>query len=335
MSEQPQKRQRTERNAPDAEPVYKQSEQVWMTYGDIIIQVQDMQFKVNRDVLARNSVVFAGMLDIPQPVEQAQVDGLPVVQLVGDSPKEVESLLAAFYDPFYRTGSISFDALAFSLRLGRKYEAVTFKHDAAKRLHSEFPNTLDRWDKRQARQRLHGMESIRHSATIYVDLLSLAWENGVYTSVPALGLHCLSTYTLNELYDGLLREDGSRATLPEDVQLMLARGQEHIQIFQRNMFEWLREEGEVVPNQNECVLYDDCEEQRQAMFKIECGENRVDISFFLEQWEKLAGGDWAGRICVDCNKAAKVAHDVQRAAAWEKLPLFFGLPAWNDLKDRD
>ncbi|KAK7021238.1 BTB domain-containing protein [Favolaschia claudopus] len=326
MSEQPQKRQRTEHNAPDAEPVYKQSE-------------QDMQFKVNRDVLARNSVVFAGMLEIPQPVEQAQVNGLPVVQLVGDSPKEVESLLAAFYDPYVfinptsptylhlilvpadstARGSISFDALAFSLRLGRKYEAVTFKHDAAKRLHSEFPNTLDRWDKRQARQRLHGMESIRQSPTIYVDLLSLAW--GEWRPTP---LFLPSGYTVsalilwsNELYDGLLREDGSRATLPKDVQLMLARGQEHIQIFQRNMFQWLREEGEV------------------AMFKIECGENRVDISFFLEQWEKLAGGTGLGEFVWIVTRRRRWAHDVQRAAAWEKLPLFFGLPAWNDLKDRD
>ncbi|KAJ7199507.1 hypothetical protein B0H12DRAFT_1165367 [Mycena haematopus] len=291
----PQKRPRTE---PESGPItYKRSEKVWMTYGDIILQVKNMQFRVNRDVLARNSIAFNGMFSIPQPIDETKVEGCSVVPLHGDSVKDVELFLSAFYNP---------------LRLGRKYEAPAFKNDAVYRLHVEFPNTLSAWDKRQARHRLNGLEYIRPTPTILVDLLNLAYENGVYTCIPALAFRCLSLYSL----------------------LTLACALEAIQIFQRNNFEWLREEGEVVPNQEECLDYDMCEAHRQEMYRFrDCGPQKVDITYTLEQWDKV--GDWAGRLCKDCEKVSKIEHEAGRRNAWDRLPTFFGLPEWADLKDMD
>jgi hypothetical protein len=89
-----------------------------------------------------------------------------------------------------------FDVLACSLRLGRKYEAPSFKQDAANRLHAEFPATLELWDRRVFRERLSGLEMIRQTPGVHVDLLNLAYENGMYTCIPALAFHCLSLYSL-------------------------------------------------------------------------------------------------------------------------------------------
>lgn len=201
MSEQapPQKRQRTETDGSGSVPgpkTYKRSDKVWMPYGDIILQVEDMQFRANRDVLAHNSLAFRGMFSLPQPVNEAQVEGCPVVQLTGDSAKDVELFLAEFYNPFHNRGKLQFEVLACSLRLGRKYEAPTFKQDVAHRLHVEFPATLEAWDRRQARERISGLEMIRPTAGVYIDLLNLVYENGVYTCIPALAFRCLSLYTL-------------------------------------------------------------------------------------------------------------------------------------------
>ncbi|KAJ6584595.1 hypothetical protein B0H19DRAFT_926100 [Mycena capillaripes] len=337
MSEQPppQKRQRTEPDSsePESNPQVYKRYKLWMTYGDIILQVEDMRFRVNRDVLARNSLAFQGMFSLPQPADQAQIEGCPIVQLTGDSATDVKLFLAAFYDPFHNKTKLRFELLACSLRLGRKYEAPAFKRDAVWRLHVAFPATLELWDKRMARERLYGLELIHLTPGVYVDLLNLAYENGVYTCIPALAFRCLSLYSL--LFAGIDREDGSKAALPDATKLILAGALEAIQLFQRNNLEWLREEGEVVPSYHECVVYDQCDQHRRAMCRIECNEERVDITYTLDLWDKVAGGEWVGRLCKECEKDARVEHDAARLRAWEQLPVFFGLPQWKDLKDMD
>ncbi|KAF7365516.1 BTB domain-containing protein [Mycena venus] len=340
MSEQPspQKRPRTDADdavsAPDPK-TYKQSK-IWMNYGDIILQVNDTLFRVNRDVLAKNSLTFRGMFDLPQPSNETQIKGCPIVLLTGDSPKDVELLLGAFYDPFYHRLKLQFDVLAASLRLGRKYEAPAFKQDAARRLHAEFPAILNVWDRRQVRERSNGLEMLRSTPGLYIDLLNLAYENGVYTCVPALALRCLSLYTLSELFAGIERENGSRAMLPDETKLTLARALEAIQLFQWHNLEWLREEGEPVPiEDHEFEQYDKCDYQRQMMCHLNVAPARVDITYLLEPWEKVAGGKWVGALCEDCEKAAKVEHNAGRQRAWDQLPIFFGLPEWKDLKDMD
>ncbi|KAJ7903794.1 hypothetical protein B0H14DRAFT_2328994, partial [Mycena olivaceomarginata] len=140
-----------------------------------ILQVKDIQFRVNRDVLAHNSLAFDGMFTAPQPANEAQIEGCPVVELTGDSVKDMELFLTALYNPFYHKIKLPFDLLACSLHLGRKYEAPTFKQDSVQRLYAEFPKTLDLWDKRQVRFCLYSLEHIRPTASVLIDLLNLAY----------------------------------------------------------------------------------------------------------------------------------------------------------------
>ncbi|KAJ6480103.1 hypothetical protein DFH09DRAFT_1465741 [Mycena vulgaris] len=328
----PAKRKRTEPDASGSgpSPPPRRSE-IWMPYGDIILQAESTQFRVNRDILAKNSIVFQGMLTLPQPLHEEMVDGCPIVQL-SDSAHDLELLLSAFYDPFHAHGKLPLDMLAASLRLGRKYEVLRFKSDAMSRMHVEFPSKLEAWDRRMAKDCL---EWIKPAAGIYVDLLNLAFENGVYTSIPTLALRCLTQYTLAQLFAGVERDDGSRATLPANTKLTLALGLEAIQLFQRNNFDWLREEGEVVPSYHECVSSDDCEEVRRDMYPIECGTDQVDLTYTTHTWDKAGGGRWVGRLCKDCDKDARAEYEIGRTRAWDKLPTFFGLPEWKDLKDMD
>jgi hypothetical protein len=141
--------------------------------------------------------------------------------------------------------------------------------------------------------------------------------------------------TQAQLFAGVERDDGSRAVLPSETKLTLARALEAIQVFQRNNYEWLREEAEVVPSYDMCVLYDQCDAHRQEMCRIECSPERVDVTYMLEVWDKVAGGDWSERLCKDCEKAAKAEHEAGRRRAWDQLPVFFGLAEWKDLKDLD
>jgi hypothetical protein len=99
---------------------------------------------------------------------------------------------------FYHKIKLPFDLLACSLRLGRKYEAPTFKKDSVQRLYTEFPKTLDLWDKREARFRLYRLEYIRPRRAC-LSTLNLAYENGVYTCISPLSFRCLSLYPLVSL----------------------------------------------------------------------------------------------------------------------------------------
>ncbi|KAJ7634548.1 hypothetical protein FB45DRAFT_829824 [Roridomyces roridus] len=120
---------------------------IWKPFGDIVLQVESTQFRVNRDSLADHSTVFADMLSIPQPPSEPAVEGCPVVILSGDSARDWEAFLGFLYDPFADQEALSLEVIAAMLRLGRKYEIAAAEANAVRRIHFEFPKDLDAWDK--------------------------------------------------------------------------------------------------------------------------------------------------------------------------------------------
>ncbi|KAF7360150.1 hypothetical protein MVEN_00743500 [Mycena venus] len=56
---------------------------IWMPYGDIILQAESTQFRVNRDILAQQSSVFADMFSVPLPPNEPTVEGCPIVRVTG------------------------------------------------------------------------------------------------------------------------------------------------------------------------------------------------------------------------------------------------------------
>jgi hypothetical protein len=72
--------------------------ELWMPYGDIILQVESTQFRVNRDVLAKQSSVFRDLFSVPQPLNEATIDGCPIVEL-SDSAEDWVLILETLYNP--------------------------------------------------------------------------------------------------------------------------------------------------------------------------------------------------------------------------------------------
>jgi hypothetical protein len=69
------------------------------------------------------------------------------------------------------------------------------------------------------------------------------------------------------------------------------------------------------------------------MARLECLEHQVDLSYTLHSWSKAT--KWANRLCFSCDHTAKMAYDAGRKKAWDRLPSFFRLPGWKELKDMD
>lgn len=83
--------------------------------------------------------------------------------------------------------------LSAILRLGKKYEIDYLKEEGLRRLRSEFPLTLEGWDRRNERKN-EGCKIINiNDADIVIEVINLAHELSVETVLPASYLLCVQT----------------------------------------------------------------------------------------------------------------------------------------------
>lgn len=76
---------------------YTRHEDFWFGDGTIVILVEKYAFRVHGSILCKQSEVFSGMLDVPQPPSEPQMDGCPVVKLT-DSCEQVLHALTMIYN---------------------------------------------------------------------------------------------------------------------------------------------------------------------------------------------------------------------------------------------
>ncbi|KAJ7746304.1 hypothetical protein B0H16DRAFT_1854665 [Mycena metata] len=295
--QRPPKRLREDANFANPTPLTRS--EIWMPYGDVVLQAQSTLFKVNRDILAKHSSVFQGLFLVPQSPNQEMMEGCPIVE-VSDSASDIKLLLTALYDPLHNKAAQPFEVISVMLRLGRKYEILAFKNDALARMHTEFPASLSNWRSPLANQNLATIED-------------------------RAGL-----FTLEELFQGAQCGGGSRSDLPDSTKVVLALAKERI--------------GELHKQYGEEMLG----------YRFQCGKHCVPRVFvahssirgmihegsFLRGLEIFGPGPSAtGLPCTDlcphAKEAAKTKWGLIQSAAWKKLPGFFGLPDWEELKDFD
>ncbi|KAJ7017171.1 hypothetical protein C8F04DRAFT_1244330 [Mycena alexandri] len=296
---------------------------IWMPYGDLILQVESTQFRVNRDVLAKHSSVFRDLFSVPQPANEPTTDGCHTVELF-DRADDWAELLAVLYEPFQHQSRPQFNTLAAMLRLGKKYDFKQPQQDAVSRIRYEFPSDFKAFNDLDA-----DMTKIKYRRGIYCDLLNLAYECGIYSSVPLLAFCCLRENTLETLFDGVERDDGSRATFSDELKINMALAFGKMALFQHRTLAWLRDDS-VVPHRS-CTSAIRCTQQRNEMARVvdQDHEGQFNLGYTIDQWDER----WMGKLCPLCEEAAIAVYDLNRAKGWELLPTFFGLAGWKDLKD--
>jgi len=92
------KRQRTEEAIPERQQQILKHSEYWFDDGNVILQVENTQFRVHRGMLAHHSAVFKDMFGIPQPENpnEPQVEGCQVVPLY-DLLQDVEIMISILY----------------------------------------------------------------------------------------------------------------------------------------------------------------------------------------------------------------------------------------------
>ena len=74
----------------------ERSEKLWLEDGSVVLQAENVQFKVHRSILTKHSQIFADLFKMPHPPTEPTVEGCPVV-LLQDSAEDVKHVLLILY----------------------------------------------------------------------------------------------------------------------------------------------------------------------------------------------------------------------------------------------
>ncbi|KIJ64335.1 hypothetical protein HYDPIDRAFT_90957 [Hydnomerulius pinastri MD-312] len=119
-------------------------EPFWFPDGNIVLGVECKQFKVHRSKLMC-SLIFADMLELPQPELVENVDGSPVVNLPHDTVNDWRATLHWMYDrKSFELRSTTFNIIAGALRISTKYEIPDLRLWCRRQLLSIWPIDLAR-----------------------------------------------------------------------------------------------------------------------------------------------------------------------------------------------
>ncbi|KAL1677260.1 hypothetical protein EV122DRAFT_291298 [Schizophyllum commune] len=281
----PGKRARTE----DANPgPIKRSEKIWFDDGNLVVQAEQTQFRVHKGVLAKHSIFFRDLKDVPQPdTADTSVDGCPVVVLQ-DEAEAVEYMLVVIYDTAYAGRFRTLKELSWALQMGHKYLVPALFNNAAERLQVYFPCALKDWHSGVDELELHEYEA--YYDCVIFEFYDVVKRVGLHRSLPALCFHYTDLCTLVSFS---ARYCGRMALKAED-RITLLMGRARILRAQTDYsLQWLGSSW----NNPQCQTRKACRQAR----------------FVLEGWETFS---CVSKLCLSCQDKCKEAHDEGRRRFW-------------------
>jgi hypothetical protein len=213
-----------------------------------------------------------------------------------------------------------FPIVAAFLRLGNKYAIPQLRAEAVKRLSAEYPSTLANWDLSVK----HPFSKLADSHGLDFDVINLAHEIGVLSLVPA-AMYCFCERdALEEVLEGVVREDGSMLILSAENQRVLVRGWKILrELLHKETYKWL--DTQDAGMFYDCVQRVKCDTTRRKLF-YDYFRGRTACCA-LPEWDPV---DETG-LCGPCVQKSKTSHEAGRVNVWNKLPSVFGLSEWDEL----
>lgn len=83
-----------------ADSALKTCKDLWYKDGSVVLRAETTLFCVYSGLLSQYSPIFRSLFDVPQPLEQDQYEGRPLVHLP-DSSKDLYHFLKALHDIRY------------------------------------------------------------------------------------------------------------------------------------------------------------------------------------------------------------------------------------------
>ncbi|CAA7266016.1 unnamed protein product [Cyclocybe aegerita] len=319
-------------------PPVQRSEKFWIEDGNVILHVEDTQFRVHRSMLTRHSTIFKDVFSVPPPSsEQARdpvLEGCPVVKL-SDRAGDMEQILSIFYDNasfLDLREDIPIGRLAAMLRLGKKYDIAYLRDEALKRFRSEFPTTLEAFDASYGDTR---GPSIDYDSPSDLDdistIICLSQEHGLPSIMPAACFNLVYYIPPEKILD--------EAVLPQELRNRCIMGQDHlIRTVHNILFDWTESESFMSPDH--CTGdHLDGYDRKKVLRELNDGLWLADDGSVWCFSPTLPGNvqETLSNLCASCSESVISYYHAARKEVWQELPIFFGFRGWEDpdLKDFD
>ncbi|KAF7351123.1 BTB domain-containing protein [Mycena sanguinolenta] len=290
MSPSPAKRQRTEDDAPITRSDH------WYKDGSVVLQAENVQFRVHWSLLSKHSSFFRDLEGLPQPPNQPTIDGCFIVYL-HDSAVDVQYLLDAIYDPYFLAQTtLTLGAVGAMIRLGRKYDFKSFFDSAVERFTSQAPATLEEYD-----------------ALLVNGTYPTPQDSGMSSTLPVAYLHAAQLDIASIVAEFSTDLDTLKRCLIGRETLLTKQFQSGYPLG------WLRIQRRCVDL--ECLAF------RQIEFRDYVDEKRVNVL----DLHKFNSARWGDSLCENCHKHALESNAAGWRKMWEELPEMFDLPEWDQL----
>ncbi|KAJ8516283.1 hypothetical protein ONZ45_g6359 [Pleurotus djamor] len=293
-----------------SEPTSLQHPQYYFKDGSIALSAHEdpddedsilLIFRVHASILARESTVFADMIDLPTPSDNSQdmYDGVPLIHL-HDKAEHVKGFLRAIYEPLMIRNlfldeytSKAIDAIAGPLILAYKYEALAIKERILKRVHEDWPsNNYKKWCRRDHIVRNCGYD-ITPEKLIHLSHITNARTE---LAVPlSMAYYALSSYVEHTYENSLLKL--------EDILYAMAG--------RRKMRTWIQSAVMGGMNQHSLQTCAECDMNRYTTSMI-AHIALYDLPTSLSEWQSLSSSPHLNLL-----------------DAYSMIPEFFSISTWD------
>ncbi|KAJ6577894.1 hypothetical protein B0H19DRAFT_1121730 [Mycena capillaripes] len=295
---------------------------LWLSDGDLIVQADNLSFRLYSKVLAANSTVFADMLAFPPPIGDTPsndtMDGLPIVRLF-DSAADAKLLLKAIFDPtFFRPPPSPTDILVVLdiLRMSNKYDATELFRRALLHLDTIYPTSLQQFP--DIPRQLHpGGPLVGHCAVI-----SAAVAFGVPWLLPSL-YYEISCYPIRDI----LAVGATWDELPLSTRRQILTT--HPGRFERlRLVNWFKFDEVHGCDWREGCPYNSMSSASQ-LFAFIAHDRTMDP---LRYWNEEAKTKFRDTRCSICREGFERLIEEGREEIWKGLPAAAGFTGWPELE---
>jgi len=301
---------------------------LWLPDGSIILQAENILFRVYSGLLSLHSPFFRDLFSLPQPPSQDMYEGIPVVQML-ETANDLRYFLLAEQNPISMpiSGNTDLRIVLSLLRLGTKYDVPHLKESTISVLEHIFPSTLGEWDETDEIR-----EELNEQCWPW-DFMTAnsAREHLVLHILPAALLEC-STFKLQAVVDGQQFGDTLYNLNFENKRAVILANPHLHHINRTQAFRFLHDH---LTRSRSCATKDDC---RRIRMEIVAEHDEEDPSMGMilipshGAFSTLQVRMKSDGYCGSCIGYDKIIFHEEREEIWKQLPSLFGLPDWDALR---
>ncbi|KAF7329370.1 hypothetical protein MKEN_00198600 [Mycena kentingensis (nom. inval.)] len=314
-------------------------DELWFSDGNIIIQAENLRFRVFKGILAARSPVFSDMMSLPAPAEpdaQDSEDGCPLVRMHDSGDEATRFLKAIFDSDFFPPFPLKCDGdtVFACLRLANKYQVDYLRHRALAHLSSAFPMSLDVLDMRYEHDSLAITEAC--SWAMELGLSEVLRVIAIAREVEAPWVLPLAFYYLSWLLShpaqlfqtlSIPNEPGNSALSAADREVFL-QGYDH----QSHV------EARLLPPTLE-GKFKDCHSPHDCLAaRLDCLDLYQHLMYDREETPpplhimRMADEPKFKQLCDVCYADLESEYLRRRNRVWQALPGWYSLPDWDVLE---